>query len=53
MALDDIREIQVWLNNRYGDRSEWVPLLEDGIPGWGTVRGITRGVQIASGLARA
>lgn len=47
---DDVEEIQVWLNNKYGSYPEWETLDEDGIAGWGTIRGIVRGVQIEVGL---
>ncbi|WP_266096810.1 hypothetical protein [Brevibacterium atlanticum] len=38
---EDVEEIQKWLNSVFGDRSEWVALDEDGIAGWGTIRGLT------------
>lgn len=47
---DDIKEIQGWLNKIFSSKSEWVKLDEDGIPGWGTVRGIVRGLQLELGL---
>lgn len=46
---EDIELIQKYLNNTYGSESLWEPLLEDGITGWGTVRGITRALQLEIG----
>lgn len=47
---EDVEEIQKWLNGAFGDRSEWVTLDEDGIAGWGTIRGLIRGLQLELGF---
>jgi peptidoglycan hydrolase-like protein with peptidoglycan-binding domain len=47
---EDVEEIQKWLNSVFGDRSEWVTLDEDGIAGWGTIRGLIRGLQLELGF---
>lgn len=47
---EDVEAIQEWLNRSYGSHSEWVDLDEDGIAGWGTIRGLIRGLQIELGF---
>ncbi|WP_193072880.1 MULTISPECIES: glycoside hydrolase domain-containing protein [unclassified Brevibacterium] len=48
---DDVQEIQAWLNSVFGSNSEWESLDEDGIAGWGTIRGIIRGLQLELGFS--
>ncbi|WGW11866.1 DUF1906 domain-containing protein [Saxibacter everestensis] len=50
MADELVKETQVYLNQTYGGRSGWVKLGEDGLTGWGTIRGLTRALQYELGL---
>ena len=48
---EDVQEIQAWLNGAFGSNSEWEQLDEDGIAGWGTIRGLVRGLQLELGFS--
>lgn len=41
---------QQWLNNTYGNNSNFKHVDEDGITGWGTIRGLIQGLQIELGI---
>jgi hypothetical protein len=53
-ASDDmVRLVQRWLNQEYGHALALSParvVLEDGITGWGTIRGLIRALQYELGL---
>lgn len=44
-----VLETQQWLNQTYGNNPKFVQLVEDGITGNGTVKGLIRGLQIELG----
>lgn len=41
-----VQHTQMWLNNTYGNNSNWVRLEENGITGWPTIYGLIRALQI-------
>lgn len=45
MADAQVQAVQRWLNNTYGSKTGWVPLVEDGLTGWNTIYGLRRGLQ--------
>ncbi len=45
-----VLEVQEWLNDTYGDHSQWNYVSQDGLTGWGTIYGLIRGLQIELGI---
>ncbi|WP_080832312.1 glycoside hydrolase domain-containing protein [Cohnella massiliensis] len=43
--------VQEWLNDTYETVSGFTPIDEDGITGWGTIRGLTMALQIELGIS--
>ena len=41
---------QQWLNNTYSSNSSFTRVDEDGITGWGTIRGLIQALQIELGV---
>ena len=45
-----IRNVQVWLNNNFGDDSRYNKIEENGKIGWATINAMIRGLQIELGI---
>ncbi|WP_051623468.1 glycoside hydrolase domain-containing protein [Clostridium hydrogeniformans] len=45
-----VLETQVWLNKTYGDNPRFKRISEDGVTGWGTMKGLITALQIELGI---
>ncbi|WP_347449170.1 glycoside hydrolase domain-containing protein [Terrisporobacter vanillatitrophus] len=46
-----VKKTQEYLNKVYSNNSNWVAITEDGLTGWGTIRGLIRALQIEIGIS--
>ncbi|QMV41843.1 glycoside hydrolase domain-containing protein [Cohnella cholangitidis] len=46
-----VHAVQGWLNDTYENNSNFTPVAEDGITGWGTIRGLITALQIEIGVS--
>ena len=51
MANENVKKAQIYLNNMYGHRSEWVRLKQDGVTGSKLCQGLIRAFQIENGVS--
>lgn len=46
-----VKAAQTWLNATYGQKTGWVIVAEDGLPGWSTVYALRRALQVELGVS--
>ncbi|MEW4428900.1 glycoside hydrolase domain-containing protein [Paenibacillus pabuli] len=48
-----VLQTQIWLNNTYGNRVGYKPVVEDGLTGWNTIYSLIRALQLELGIPGA